>query len=213
MPRPAPFPKSRLEALTDGIFAVTMTLLVLDLKIPDSGLAPGSTLFDALPLIAGHVDNYVISFVVLAVFWVSHVRMLGRMREADSRFTALNLAFLLFTTLVPPLTSVLGDHPAMPRAAVLYGANLLLILLFETLAWRRASLVLANGTVADGAALWTEVRNRNFIAMGVVVAGIAIALVEIRLGVSRGLAPWTYLLLIGAGVMRPAMRGTRRQRP
>lgn len=208
MPDPASFPKSRLEAITDGIFAVTMTLLVLDLKFPVEGTGQG-TLFDQLMHMSDRIDSYLISFVVLSVFWISHSRMLSRMRACDTRFTVLNLAFLLFTTMVPPLTSVIGEHPSLPRAAVLYGANLLLILLFESLAWRRAILLLANDTVEDGPALWHEVRHRNYIGMGVILGGIVIALIEIRLGVTSGFGQWTYLLLIAAGIVRPAVRGSR----
>lgn len=189
--------------MTDGIFAVSMTLLVLDLKFPEHPEGPRLTLFDELLQLVARLDNYVISFVVLATFWMSHVRMLGRMREADPLFTGFNLAFLLFTTFVPPLTSVLGQHPEMPRAAVLYGANLLMILWFETLCWKRAIFVLSDDAAEDRAALWRRIRDRNLMAMSVVILAVVVALVEIRVGVSQGFAPWIYLLLIAVGIMRP----------
>ena len=131
----SPLPKARLEALTDGIFAVTMTLLVLDLHFPEP--SDTATPWQETARLIDRFDNYVISFVVLAVFWVGHVRLLRRLRDADMPFVAINLAFLLSTTLVPPLTTLLGDHPALPRAAVLYGGTLLLILLCEALLWHR----------------------------------------------------------------------------
>src|SRR4051812_25504668 len=140
--RAAVLPKARLEALTDGIFAVTMTLLVIDLRFPEP--APGQTLFQAAAQIVDKLDNYVISFAVLAVFWIGHLRLIGRCREPDVRFVALNLAFLLFTTLVPPLTALLGEHARLPRAAILYGGNLLLVLACELLLWRAVCFGLAN---------------------------------------------------------------------
>ncbi|HVO90751.1 MAG TPA: TMEM175 family protein [Casimicrobiaceae bacterium] len=197
-------PKSRLEALTDGIFAVTMTLLVLDLKIP----APSSSMLADVAALIDRLDNYAISFVVLAVFWVGHLRMMRRMREPDMAFAAFNLAFLLFTTLVPPLTTLLGDHPAMPRAAVLYGGNLLLILACETLMWRRICNHLSNETITEPDAVWRMVRRRYGFAIAVVLCGIGAALFEIALGSSRGLSAWLYLLLLAAGVMRPPLRGS-----
>ena len=202
-----PLPRSRLEALTDGIFAVTMTLLVLDLHIPEPSHA---ALVDDVAALVDRLDNYAISFVVLAVFWIGHLRMMRRMREPDTGFAALNLAFLLFTTLVPPLTTLLGDHPAMPRAAVLYGGNLLLILACETLMWQRICNHLSNETVAEPAAVWRMVRRRYGFAIAVVICGIAAALFEIGLGSSRGLSAWIYLLLLAAGVMRPPLHGALR---
>jgi len=206
MPTPGhtlPLPKARLEALTDGIFAVTMTLLVLDIKFPDP--EPGQTAFGAFLSLVDRLDNYVISFVVLAVFWLGHLRLFNRCREVDVGFVALNLAFLLLTTLVPPLTTLLGDHPRLPRAAVLYGGNLLLILACEALLWRRACRGLANETLHDPLATWRIVRRRYALAMGVVLAGIVTALVEITLRENPNAAPWLYLLLIGAGVVRPPL--------
>ena len=196
--------KARLAALTDGIFAVTMTLLVLDLRVPDGDA--GSWVADLLQ-VADRVDNYAISFVVLSLFWLGHVRMLGRMRGADGAFAFGNLAFLLLTTLVPTLTSQLGEHPALPRPAVLYGANLLSILVCELALWHRVCHRLGNDALADAQAAWHVVRRRYALSIAVVVAGIATALVEIALAASQGLAPWLYLLLIGMGLVRPPLPG------
>ena len=196
-----PLSKARLEALTDGIFAVTMTLLVLDLKFPEP--EAGQTTFDTFLGLLDRLDNYAISFAVLAVFWLGHVRLFQRCREADVTFAALNLGFLLFTTLVPPLTTLLGDHPQLPRAAVLYGGNLLLILAFEVMLWRRVCTRLHNESLDDPAGTWRLMRRRYTLAMGVVVAGIVIALFEITLRENPNFAPYIYLLLIGIGVMRP----------
>ena len=207
-PGHVPLPKARLEALTDGIFAVTMTLLVLDLKFPDP--ETGQTIFDLVVRLIDRLDNYVISFVVLGVFWLGHLRLLRRCREPDVTLVVLNLAFLLFTTLVPPLTALLGDHPGLPRAAVLYGGNLLLILACEMLLWRHVCRELANETLPDPRATWRLVRRRYALAIGVVLAGIAAALAEIEVSRSPGFAPWVYLLLIGAGVVRPPLHGVPR---
>ena len=72
-----PLPKARLEALTDGIFAVTMTLLVLDLKFPAHALDRESNFLTALAAMVDRFDDYVISFVALCVFWLAHLRLLA----------------------------------------------------------------------------------------------------------------------------------------
>jgi len=136
--------------------------------------------------------------------------VMRRLREPDTAFTVTNLAFAFFTTLVPPLTTYLGNHPEAPRAAVLYGGNLLLLLACEALLWRRVCHRLANDTFPDAVAAWSLVRRRYAVAMGVVLAGIAVALAEIALSPSKGLAAWFYLLLIAAGIVRPPRRRTPR---
>lgn len=203
MVEPLPLPKARLEALTDGIFAVSMTLLVLDLKFPPHVFDLGASVWTALVALLVRFDDYVISFVALCIFWLAHLRLLGRLRESDIGFIWLNLVFLLLTTLVPALTALVGDNPGHPRTAILYGANLALILFFEALMWRRMCRTLYNATVTDPEALWRFVRRRFVFAIGVVVVAVVAALVEIRLAVSEGRASYVYLLLLGAGVTRP----------
>jgi hypothetical protein len=92
---------------------------------------------------------------------------------------------------------------------VLYGGNLLLILASEMLLWRRVCRHLHNESLQDPNAAWALVRRRYALAMGVVLAGIAVALVEITLRENPNAAPYVYLLLIGAGVMRPSARRVR----
>lgn len=206
MLHPLPLPKGRLEALTDGIFAVSMTLLVLDLKFPEGSLDSPDGIWQTLLKLQDQFDDYVISFVVLCVFWLGHNRLMQRAREIDATFMWLNLMFLLFTTFVPPLTIFVGHNPNHPRAAILYGVNLALITLFELLLWRRCLLHLANESVLDARNAWRTVRRRYLIAICVVLLGIAAALIEIDIGRTSGLGHYIYLLLIAAGIMRPMPR-------
>jgi len=206
-----PLPRSRLENLTDGIFAVTMTLLVLDLKFPEHVFDLESSAWVAMLATLNRLDDYVISFVALCVFWLAHLRLLRRLKEPDMTFVWLNLAFLLLTTFLPALTALIGENPTHPRAAILYGSNLALILVVEMLMWERMCRRLANESVLDPAALWRFVRMRYAVAIGIVVAGVLIALVEIRLGVSEGKASYIYLLMIGVGIAKP-MFGRERVR-
>lgn len=202
MLEPLPLPKSRLEALTDGIFAVTMTLLVLDLKLPEHVGAETSQVVASLLRLLPHIDDYVISFIVLCLYWLAHLRLLQRVRDVDGAFVWLNLGFLLCTTFVPPLTSLIGNNPSQPVAAIVYGGNLLALLLFEALMWRRGALHLSNETVVDGAALWDFMRRRFLFAGGVILLAIVAALVEIEVGTKVGYASYVYLLLIVVGIVR-----------
>src|SRR5215831_15450215 len=92
----------RLIAFSDGIFAVAITLLVLSIVIPDLGNAPTdanlqSHLLDAIP----SVISFVISFVVVGVFWVSHHRLFQFVRQYDRATLYTNLVFLMTICFVP----------------------------------------------------------------------------------------------------------------
>jgi uncharacterized membrane protein len=199
---PLPLPKARLEALTDGMFAVTMTLLVLDLKLPEHLGGDHAQVVASLLALLPHVDDYVISFVVLCVFWLAHLRLLARLRDVDATFVWLNLAFLLFTTFVPTLTSLIGNNADRPIAAILYGCNLLLILLMEALMWRHASRHHFNDSVLDAPGVWQLMRRKFLFAATVIVAGVACALLEIAFAARVDYASYVYLLLIVAGLVR-----------
>ena len=173
----------------------------------------GLSAWQAMGGLVSVLDDYVISFVALCVFWLAHLRLLRRLREADMTFVWLNLVFLLFTTFVPSLTALIGDNPGHPRAAVLYGANLAMILVFEMLMWERMCRMLADASVTDARALWGFVRMRFALAIGIVVAAIAAALVEIRIGVTEGRASYVYLLLLGAAVVPRMFGGAAGSKP
>jgi len=102
----------RLAALTDGVVAIVMTLLALDIRLPmpATGLTNRQLLAamgDALPTVFG----YALSFVVIAQFWLIHHRRFARLRHVDGGAFWLNVLFLLCIGLVPFVTSVLAENP------------------------------------------------------------------------------------------------------
>jgi uncharacterized membrane protein len=132
------FEKSRIEALTDGIFAVSMTLLVLELKLPDHPPLGGPPVEweKVLEFLEPRASSYVVSFFVLCVFWMGHVRLMRLVQHVDHRFLWLSLVFILATTFVPFSTSLLSTHYRLQTVAIIYGANIALILLTQFLLWR-----------------------------------------------------------------------------
>jgi uncharacterized membrane protein len=118
--------KNRIEALADGIFAVAMTLLVLDIKSPQTrNFETTSDLIGYLAALEHSFAMYAISFVVLAIFWITHHVLFHFVRHVDRRLLWLNIAFLLFVTFVPFSTDLLGDHGHLPLPVVVYGLNLI----------------------------------------------------------------------------------------
>lgn len=122
----------RIEAITDGIFAIAMTLLAVDLGVP-AQTPPTSA--EALSHEAGPLAAFAISFVVLAVFWFGHRQQFERLALADHPLTWMNLAELGFVCLTPFTTTLLGHYPSQPPAELAYGANLTAIGVMHWLIW------------------------------------------------------------------------------
>jgi hypothetical protein len=102
------FKPERMLAFSDAVMAVAITLLVLDLKLPegvrDAGLGPA--LREALP----NMGAYALSFVVIGLLWIGHHEQFSHIRRVDGALIWLNLFFLLTIGLIPFVTSVLSDH-------------------------------------------------------------------------------------------------------
>jgi len=118
--------KGRIEALSDGIFAVAMTLLVLDIKSPDNKyFGTTDALVDYLATLEHSFAMYAISFFVLAIVWIAHHLLFHFVRHVDRRLLWLNVAFLLLVTFVPFSTDLLGDHGHLMLPVLVYGINLI----------------------------------------------------------------------------------------
>ena len=189
--------KGRIEALTDGIFAVAMTLLVLDLRLPEARGLDDAGLRSALVALLPKLESYVISFLVLCVFWLGHHRLMHLVRGVDHLFLWRNLLFILFITFVPFTTSLMGEHRDLDDAPLVYGVNLALILAVQFLMWRRALFHLVDPAHADLAARWRSVRTRYAIALVIVAVAVLLAALEWRF------AAYLYLLLFFVGTMQP----------
>jgi uncharacterized membrane protein len=116
---PADVPRERLMALTDGVVAIALTLLVLDIQLP-KGLS-GPELDDALDAVWSQVATFLLSAVVIAVFWRAHHVSMRRAVRIDSALFWLNIAFLVLISLIPFPTSVLEDYTDRPLGPGLYG--------------------------------------------------------------------------------------------
>jgi uncharacterized membrane protein len=128
---------ARLKALSDGVVAVGLTLLVFDIRPPDGITA------DDLPanLVAlGPVLLvYLMSFAIIGGAWGSHQRMLAQLNRADGLLVWYTLLSLLPITLLPACAALLGDFPGQPVAAAVFATDALAIQLTAYLLWRHAS--------------------------------------------------------------------------
>lgn len=117
-------PKLRLDALTDGVFAVAMTLLVIDLRLPESfNPADAAELLHRIFELGNQFLVYVVSFYVCALRWVGMVRLAPRGEEVSEAYTKWAMVHLLLITLVPFTTMLIGRYPTLPPAVWIYAAN------------------------------------------------------------------------------------------
>ena len=115
--------KQRLEAFSDGVYAIVITLLILDFRIPDvHAAALGTALVAMLP----QVGTYVLSFFVVGLYWLAHHRAANQIRLIDGTFIWLNLVWLLFVSVMPFPTSLLGRYPLQPIPIAIYGIDLIM---------------------------------------------------------------------------------------
>jgi len=175
--------KNRIEALTDGIFAVAMTLLVLDIKPPvHLRFETSEALVDHLSVLEHSFVMYAISFVVLAMFWLGHHLQFHFVRHVDRQLLWINLLFLLLAVVVPFSTNLVGDHGHLQLPVVLYAVNLLVLTLLLFLQLRhlaaRPHLIAPDLTPEAIAHL-----HRQLLLFGVVpVVSIAASFYSPRLG-------------------------------
>ena len=116
----------RLETLADGVFAIVMTLLVLELAVPATSGATSGEVSAALRDMWPEFLIYALSFLVLGVFWLIHKMIFDSIVGADPPLIWLNVLFLMVTALVPFSTALVGEYRVMEVAAAVYGLNLLL---------------------------------------------------------------------------------------
>lgn len=120
--------KTRVEALTDGVFAIAMTLLVFGITIPTVPQgSPAAVLQQKLLQLWPKFLTYGISFIMLGIYWVGHHNQFHYITRTDRMLLWLNLFFLMSIGLIPFSTTLLGEYPTQQTAVVFYGANLILV--------------------------------------------------------------------------------------
>jgi uncharacterized membrane protein len=127
--------KGRLEAFSDGVFAVAITLLILDVR-PESDGQNGWEMFlhDRHKILV-----YLLSFVIVGVYWVSHHHMMHFVTATDRIFLWINLLLLLFIVFIPYIAALLSASHADTSAIRIYGATLILINLTSSALWGYAT--------------------------------------------------------------------------
>ena len=150
----------RLAALSDGLFAVAMTLLVLDLRVPAADAVRSEyDLWRGLVALSPRLLVYLMSFLTLGIFWVGQQTQLNYLARGDRHLAWIHLAFLLAVTLMPFSTTLMAEFIAYRIALLAYWGNLLLLGVVLFASWRyavQAGLVKASAPAEIGR--WVERR-------------------------------------------------------
>jgi uncharacterized membrane protein len=184
----------RIEALVDGVFAVAMTLLVLELHVPElPSTVSDHELLSALRELAPKFMGYASGFVILGTIWIGHHLQFHYIRRSSRALLWINLAFLLISSSLPFAVALLGTFGAMRVPCVLYGGISFLGMTCLLIQWTYAQRHL----VADDVPVSVRRGLRNRVLMGMIgyggglVLGLIVPLVSLIVYV---VTPLLYLL-------------------
>jgi uncharacterized membrane protein len=161
----------RLAALSDGVFAVAMTLLVLDLRVPATDVVHNERgLWHMLALLAPRLLMYTMTFLTLGIFWVGQQTQLNHLARSERSLSWIHIAFLFGVSLTPFSTTLLAEFPRYRVALVTYWLNLLLLgsTLYASWVCATGAGLLKNDVPPD---ISSAIKRRIIVAQGLYALG------------------------------------------
>jgi uncharacterized membrane protein len=193
----------RVGAFSDGVFAIAITLLVLNIEVPD---VPGHDLGSAISGLSDDFVAYGIGFAVMGLFWYEHHKLFSPLGRANGRLVLVNTALLALIALMPFTTAVLGRYDE-PLAVALYAGNVGLTLI---LAGLTTLVAIGDGLYAEELAPDSVRRRRREVIVGATSRALVFLVsIPIAYEISESLAKWFWLLLLVLSV--PERRRARRR--
>ncbi len=116
--------KTRLEAFSDGMFAIILTILVLELHVPELENSSFAAFRHAMIHLAPKFFAFLFSFFIIAIFWVNHHSIIHHVHKVDTKLLWLNMGLLFFSSLFPFITAFIGDYMMYPFVVALYPLNM-----------------------------------------------------------------------------------------
>lgn len=130
----------RIEAIGDGVFAIALTLLILDIKVPVSEVIKSEgALINAFLGLTPRFISYFLSFMTLGIYWSAHSTQFHYISKSDRHLTWINLFFLLFVSLIPFTTAFLSEHITFKFAIAVYWLNIFLLGVMLAINWHYAN--------------------------------------------------------------------------
>jgi uncharacterized membrane protein len=176
----------RIEALSDGVFAIALTLLVLEIKMPPAEDAKTELdLLHSLTPLLPRLLSYFLSFMTMGIFWTGQALQLSYMERYDRNLNWNTLFFLLLVSLLPFTTAFLGDHLHFKIAVILYWLNILLLGWLLYIHWNYAyknDFILGEAKTLE--AVNIAIRKRIIVAQCLYFFGMLLCFVNTYLSIS-----------------------------
>lgn len=179
------FPSSRIESLTDGIFAFAMTLLVLNLNAPElHGLVTNQELIAKLMGLSDRFLIFLLSFFLLASAWSVHHKQFARITRSDDKLMWINMIRLLFVIMIPFSSVLVGSYSTLSAAVIFFNLNIFMLSLVSFIEWKYA---LSHDLTENVSKEYEEKGNiKNLVPVVIAGAAVIIAFVNTTLSL------WTF---------------------
>ena len=187
----------RIEALSDGVFAIALTLLVLDIRVPVSeSIVSEKDLVHAFGTLTPKLLTYFLSFMTLGIFWTGHSSQFHFIDKSDRNFNWINLSFLLFVSIVPFTTAFLSEYITFKFAIAIYWLNLFLLgmMLFKILSYADKHNYFIHD-LADKSVIKKAMIRRGMVAQSLYAFGALLCFVSTYLSIAVLIAIQLYFVL------------------
>ena len=129
--------RDRIITLTDGVLAIVMTLLVLEIVVPELSRSEVATelpkrLLELLP----DVWSYAISFIILGFFWIAHDDLFHYIKRANRTLSWMTIFYLMFIAFIPFSTALIGAYGDQQISVIIYGINIIIVIVWSYLQWK-----------------------------------------------------------------------------
>ena len=174
----------RLAALSDGIFSVAMTLLVLDLRVPvAAAIRSDADLGQALAGLGPQLLMYLMSFMTAGIFWVGQQTQLNFFKRSDRDLTWIHVGFLTVVALLPFSTALLAEHTGLRLALMVYWLNILFLgaFLYASLSYADHAGLIRDDAPENTAAAMCR---RILVAQSLYAIGALLCVVDTRLSIA-----------------------------
>ena len=168
------FPKARILAFNDAIFSIAITLLVLDIDIPDSNAINTYGIWNVLGNLIPNFIGFFVSFLVISLYWISNLKFSKYISDYDNNLLWLNIFLLVFVVLLPFSTAFYVNSFNVDVAFQVYCLNLIFLGLFNFLMIRRVAIL--NKDMPAIVVKWLKFRSLNVVLIWVVSFALAAVL-------------------------------------
>ena len=187
--------KTRLEAFSDGMFAIILTILVLELHVPELENSSFAAFSAGMLQLAPKFFAFVFSFFIIAIFWINHHAIIHHVHKVDTKLLWLNMGLLFFSCLFPFITAFIGDYMLNPYVVALYPLNMALSSVMVNALWKYAYVDtdLAPNMLTDDEKQARMKRDRTALLMNLASAALAFVWVPITLTI-MAIMPFAFVV-------------------